>query len=76
MSRTDWLLIKAYLSTIIVTKTDGTLATQSIRPESTEVNVGLSDLGMGQEQPDAEDGLGEDVQNGVGDNLSINRESS
>jgi hypothetical protein len=50
------------LRSVIVTETDGTLATQ---------DVGLGHLRVGEEEPDAENGLGKDIKNGVGDDLTI-----
>lgn len=62
------------LSTIlIVTKAETALVGDAIGPESTaEINVGLWEAGVGEEEPDAEYWLGEDVENSVGDDLTIN----
>lgn len=57
---------------VIVTNTDGTLATETLRPESTNVNVGLWDARVGEQEPCTEDGLGQDVEDGVGDDLLVN----
>jgi hypothetical protein len=65
-----------HLRAIIVTKTHGTLTTQSVRPEATEVNVSLGHPGVGHEKPGTEDGLGEDVQNSISDDFSIDRHVS
>jgi hypothetical protein len=59
------------LRSVIVTETDSTLATQAVGPKASEVNVGLGHLGVGDEEPDAENGLGKDIKNGVGDDLTI-----
>lgn len=61
------------LSTVVL-KTDGTLATNTVGPEATEVNVGLGHIGVGDEKPDTEDGLGEDVKDSVGNDLGVDRE--
>lgn len=62
-----------HLSTIIVvTDADGALAAKTLGPESVEVHVGLRHVGVGEEEPQAEDWLGEDVEDGVGNDLGIN----
>jgi hypothetical protein len=63
-----------HLSTIFITETEGALAAESVSPETPKVNIGLRHLRVGNEEPDAEDGLGEDVKNSVGDNLRVNRD--
>jgi len=64
--------IRIPLSTlVIVTDTDGTLVGESVGPEATEVNVHLGGAGVGEQQPSTEDWLGEDVEDGVGDDLLI-----
>ena len=57
---------------IVVTDADGTLLAETLAPEATEVNVGLGELGVGEQEPGTEDGLGEDVKDGVGDDLLVN----
>jgi hypothetical protein len=59
------------LRAVIVRETDGTLATQAIGPKASEVNVGIGHLRVGEEEPDAENGLGKDIKNSVGDDLTI-----
>ena len=59
------------LSTVVL-KTNSTLATESVGPEAAKIDVGLGDFGMGDQKPDTEDGLGEDVKNSVGNDLSVN----
>jgi len=62
-----------HLSTIIiVTDADAALATETLRPEATELNVGLGHTHVGKEEPSTKHGLGEDVKNGVGDDLTVN----
>lgn len=58
---------------VIITNADATLRRKTVGPESTEVNVGVSHLGMGDEEPCTEDWLGEDVKDSVGNDLLINR---
>lgn len=57
---------------VVVTDADGTLLAETLAPEATELNVGLGDGGVGEEEPGTEDGLGEDVKDGVGDDLLVN----
>lgn len=40
-------------------------------PVAAELDIGLGDLAVGNEQPKAEDGLGEDIENGVEDDLGV-----
>ena len=58
----------------VIVKTQSTLAVQAVGPEATEINVSLGDLLMGDDEPGAEDGLGKDIQDGVGDDLAIDGE--
>lgn len=57
---------------VIVTDADGALLAEALAPEATELDVGLGDALVGEEEPGAEDGLGEDVEDGVGDDLLVN----
>lgn len=57
---------------VVVTDTDGALGTETLAPESTDVNVGLGDALVGDEEPGTEDGFGEDVKDGVGNDLLVN----
>jgi hypothetical protein len=43
-----------------------------VGPEATELNLALAKLGVGEQQPGAEDGLSKNVKNGVGDDLAVN----
>lgn len=62
-----------HLSTIIITETEGALAAESVGPETSKINIGLRDLRVGNEEPDTEDGFGEDVKNSVSDDLGVDR---
>lgn len=64
------------LGAIVVSKTESTLAAEAICPEATDIDVGLGDLGVGEEEPGTEDWLGKNVQHGVGNNLAVNGELS
>lgn len=64
---------RLHLSTLVViTNTDGTLASDAVGPEATEVDVGLWHADMGEEEPGTEDWLGEDVEHSVRDDLLVN----
>jgi hypothetical protein len=62
-----------YLSTIVITETDGALAAEAVGPETAKVNVGLGHLRVGDEEPDTKNRLGEDVENSVRDDLGVDR---
>ena len=57
---------------VVVTNADSTLVTETLGPEATNVDVGLGDALVGEEEPCTEDGLSEDVKDGVGDDLLVN----
>jgi len=57
---------------VVVTNADGALVAETLSPEATDLNVGLGDALVGEEEPCTEDGLGEDVKDGVGDDLLVN----
>jgi hypothetical protein len=42
-----------------------------VSPVAAELDIGLGDLAVGNEQPEAEDRLGEDIENGVKDDLGV-----
>jgi hypothetical protein len=60
-----------HLSTIVLTNTDSTLAAEAVGPEAVKLNIALAHVGVGNKEPGAEDGLSEDIENSVGDDLSI-----
>jgi hypothetical protein len=60
-----------HLSTIVLTNTDSTLAAEAVGPEAVKLNIALAHVGVGNKEPGAEDGLCEDIENSVGDDLSI-----
>jgi len=55
---------------IILTNSQRTLSVQSVNPEAID-RAGI--LAVGEQEPEAEDWLGKDVQDGIGNDLSINR---
>jgi len=61
-----------HLSTLlIVTNTDGAL-TKAVGPVATNVGADLRDALVRDKEPCAKDDLGQDVENSVGDDLSVN----
>lgn len=59
------------LGTVVITETESTLTVQAVGPEATKLNLALAKLGVGEQQPGTEDGLGKNVENGVGNDLTI-----
>lgn len=58
---------------VILTNTDGTLAADTVGPEATKLNLSLRHALVSEEQPGTEDGLGEKVEDGVGNDLLVDR---
>lgn len=56
---------------IVVTDADGALASKAMGPIATELHVCLRQLGMAEQEPEAEDWLGKKVQDGIRNNLVI-----
>lgn len=54
---------------LIIANADAALVGKTRRPPSTDIEVGLGDLSVGAEENGSKDGLGEDVEDGVGDDL-------
>lgn len=61
-----------HLSTVIVAETESALAVEAVGPEATEVNIGLAELSVSDDQPSTEDGLSKNIEDGVGNDLAIN----
>ena len=58
-------------SIIVIANADSTLAVEAMGPETSDIDVSLGDGGVCEQQPGTKDGLGEDVENGVGDDLDV-----
>lgn len=56
---------------VVITEAKNALTAQSIGPETADFDVSLGDPSMGDEKPDAKDGLGKNVQNCICDDLPI-----
>ena len=63
--------MSALRTLIIVTHTDAALRAKTLGPEAAKVDVSLWHARVGEEEPSTEDWLGEDVENGVGDDLLV-----
>ena len=61
------------LGTIVITKAKGALAVDAVGPESSQINIGLWDPGVGEEQPNTKDGFGQEVEHGIGDDFGVDR---
>lgn len=61
------------LGTLVVPDADPPLGAEPVGPVPAEVDVGLADGPVRAQQPGAEDGLGQDVEHGVGDDLGVDR---
>lgn len=60
------------LSTLVViTNADGAFTAQPVGPETAKFYVGLWKICVGQEKPEAEDGLGKDIQDSVGNDFLV-----
>jgi hypothetical protein len=74
VSNDDWE--RHLCALIIIANTDAALRREAVSPEATEINVGLWHLGVGDEQPGPEDWLGEDVKDGIGNDLLVDIEDT
>jgi len=61
----------AKLRLIIISDTEGTLATDTVGPEAAQIDIRFWQVGVGDKKPGAKDGLGQDVEYGISDNGSI-----
>lgn len=57
---------------IILTNADSTLAADTVGPEATELDLSLGHALVGEEQPSTKDRLGEQIEDGVGNDLLVN----
>jgi hypothetical protein len=60
-----------HLSTVVLTDADSTLTVETVGPEAVELNIALAEVGVGNKEPGTKDSLGKDIEDGVGDDLSI-----
>lgn len=67
------LTVERLRTLVVIADTDAALGVEAVGPEAANVDVGLLHVHVGEEEPDAEDGLGEDIENSVGNDLGIDR---
>ena len=60
------------LGTVVFTDADSTIAAEAVGPEAVELSIALTHVGVDNEEPGTEDSLGQNVENGVGNDLSVN----
>lgn len=65
-----------HLSTVIVAEAESALTVETVSPEATEVNIGLAELGVSDEQPSTEDRLSKNIKDGVGDDLAVDTDTT
>lgn len=63
-------------SFVVVTNSDAALATPALRPESLERWRGAGHAVVGEQEPEAKDWLGENIEDGVGNDLDIETDQS
>ena len=68
--------MRIHLSTVVIAKAKSTLAVKTVGPEATKVDISLTELSMGDNQPSTEDGLSEHIEDGVGNNLAIDTDTA
>ena len=56
---------------VVVTNTDAAIGSQAVGPESADGGGSVRHGIVGEEEPEAEDGLGKDIKDGVGDDLTV-----
>jgi len=57
---------------VVVTNAERTLTAQALGPEPANLDIGLWNARVREQQPGTEDGLSEDVEDGVRDDLLVN----
>ena len=60
------------LGTLVVPNADTALGAETLRPVASNLDIGFGDLPVRNEQPEAKDGLGQDIEYSIGDYLRIN----
>lgn len=61
------------LSVLLVADTDTSLGRHPLRPIASNLDIGIWGLPVGYEQPETKHHLDQNVQHGIGDNLSVHR---
>jgi len=61
---------------IVITNTEAALVAKTMGPKATKVNTGLGELSVGEEEPEAEDWLSENIENSVSHDLLVDAEDA
>jgi hypothetical protein len=64
-------IVDGHLRAIVLADADSALAAETVGPEAVELNVALSDVSMSNEEPCTKDTLGEDIEDGVSNDLTV-----
>lgn len=65
--------MKAITELVLVTNADSAIGRETMRPPAIQLNVGLLHLAMAEQQPESEDGYKQEVEDGIDDDLGIDR---
>lgn len=60
------------LRTVILAEADSTIPVEAVGPESGKLNIALAKVLVGDQEPGTKDTLGKNVEDGVGNDLTIN----
>jgi hypothetical protein len=60
------------LRAIVLAEADSTLTVEAVGPEAGKLDIRLTHLGVGDQEPGTEDTLGKDIQDSVSDDLAVN----
>jgi hypothetical protein len=60
------------LRTIVLAEPYSSFPVEAVGPESGKLNIALTQVGVGNQEPGTKDTLGQDVEDGVGNNLAVN----
>ena len=70
------LLNWSHLRALIIVEAETALRVQAIGPEAINLEMSLRHLAVGKQEPGAEDWLGEDIEDSVGDDLLVDTENA
>lgn len=60
------------LRAVVLTETYRSVPVEAVGPESAKLNIALAQVSVGNQEPGTKDTLGQDVEDGVGNNLAVN----
>jgi hypothetical protein len=64
-------MVDGHLRAIILADADSTLAVETVGPEAVKLDVALGHVGMSNQEPRTKDTLGEDIEDGVSNDLTV-----